>query len=291
MWVLLALTTAVCTALRDAASKHATRAADPVVVAFALAVVPAVVLGAIVIARDPAAPGGDFWLALAVSGGINALTTPLIVWALKQSDLSLVAPLRSLTPLFMLPVAGLVLGEEPSATGAVGVAVIVVGAYLLNVSDRSAGLLEPFLAILRDPGARAMLLVALLYAVSGTYDKVGVEASSPLFWAASVQGTVALALGPIAGWRLRWRERGGPPRGGLSPATAILLAGLLAAVAAAAQMTALTLTLAAYVIAVKRTSTLFAVAFGHSLFREENVAERLTGAGVMLAGFLLLTLG
>lgn len=335
MWVLLALLTAAGTAVRDAASKHATREVDPIVVGCAIAAIPAIVIGALLLGRGvvvqgaglPAAltPGPGFVTALAVSGGINAVTTPLIVWALKRSDLSLVAPLTSLTPLFMIPTAAIVLDEAPSVAGAVGVAVIVVGAYLLNVSDRDAGLLAPFAALARDPGARAMLLVAALYSVSGTYDKVGTQASTPLVWVAAVQGAVALLLAPLAlrRWeRSRARTRsatadlaGKDPAGknaagakrigadaeepdapsiarwSPAPAAALGVAGAAMTILAVAQMTALTLTLAAYVIAVKRTSTLFSVLLGHSLFREEGIRDRLLGATVMLAGFVLVTLG
>ncbi len=340
MWIFLALLTAAGTAVRDAASKHATRALDPIVVGCGISAIPGAILAVWVLAHGalttgalPAIHSGpDFLTALAVSGGINAVTTPLIVWALKRSDLSLMAPLTSVTPLFMIPVAALVLGEAPSVVGGVGVAVIVVGAYLLNVSDRDAGPLAPFAALARDPGARAMLLVAFLYSISGTYDKVGTQASSPLVWAATLMTTIAILLAPFALWR--WRKGrapaghptpgtpagpadGSPPRApdarsgtvpgteagteagsapgrrnrrALTPAAAVVLAGVVSAIAAAAQMTALTLTLVAYVIAVKRTSTLFSVLLGHSLFREEGTTQRFLGALVMLAGFALVTL-
>lgn len=303
MWIALALLTAVCTALRDVASKHATRTVDPVLIALGVAGVPAIVLGGIVLASGPAAPAQGYWTALLVSGGINALATPLIVVALQRSDLSLVSPLMSLTPLFMLATGTFVLGELPAPTGMAGVAVIVLGAYLLSTSRRGADPLLPFRALLRDPGARLMLLVAFLYSVSATYDKVGTTASSPFFWAASTQAVTALGIAPVALWRLRRKgERrpthkvAGPPGeaprlAGLGGATAILLAGALTTVAAAAQMTALTLTLAAFVIAVKRTSTLFSVLLGRSVFREEAAGRRLVAAAVMLAGFILVTLG
>lgn len=301
MWIALALLTAVCTAFRDLASKHATRRADPVLVALGVATVPALSLGAIVLARGVSAPHPEFWLALAISGAINALTTPLIVLALQRSDMSLVAPLTSLTPLFMIGTAALVLGEVPGPNGLVGVVVIVVGAWLLSVSEWRAGPLAPFRALLRDPGSRMMLLVALLYSVSATYDKVGTRASTPLAWAAAIHVVTAAVLVPVVLWRRRAGGTGaGSPATGPRPAPSgsrraaalsILAAGAFTAVGAAAQMTALLLTLAAYVIAVKRISTLIGVLLGHSVFREQHVRQRLLGAAVMLAGFLLVTLG
>ncbi|HUG41272.1 MAG TPA: EamA family transporter [Longimicrobiales bacterium] len=293
MWIALALLTAICTALRDVASKHATRRADPVAVALGVAAVPAVAIGAVVLARGLPALGPAFWTALAVSGGINALATPLLVLALQRSDLSLVAPVTSLTPLFMLATGAVVLGELPGPLGIAGVAVIVAGAYLLSVSEVRAGPLAPFRVLVRDPGARTMLVVAFLYSISAAYDKVGTGASDPLFWAAAIHAVTAGFLLPVAFLRARGtarRRRAVPSRGPRGAAPAILFAGIFTAIGAAAQMTALMMTLAAFVIAVKRTSTLFGVLLGHALFREENVRERLVGAAVMLAGFLMITL-
>ena len=285
MWIALALVTAVCTALRDVASKRAAERADPVMVALGIALVPAVTLGAVALVQGIGPPGEGFWLALAVSGGINAVATPLIVVALQRSDLSLVAPVTSLTPLFMIGTGALVLGELPGLVGTVGVAVIVAGAYLLSASERHAGPLEPFRVLVRDPGTRVMLLVAVIYAVSATYDKVGTAASSPILWGAAIHAVTAAAMAPLAWVRARRRPTD------RSAATPILLAGAFTAIGAAAQMTALLLTLAAFVIAVKRTSTLFGVLLGHALFREERIRERLIGAAVMLAGFALVSLG
>jgi drug/metabolite transporter (DMT)-like permease len=382
VWIFLGLVAALSAALRDVASKHAVRRASPLAVALGVAAVPALLLGAIVLVTgaltgQPIRPDHGFWTALLVSGGINAIATPLIVLALQRSDLSLVAPLTSLTPLFMLATGVVVLGEWPGPRGVAGVAIIVAGAWLLALPAaddartttagpaasrtpatadlaasriapvRDPGLprgrppvltsaLAPVRALARDAGARAMLVVAFLYSISSTYDKVGTQASSPLTWAAAVNLVVALVLAAILAARLlgvrgrpepgagpgigaRATGPAGAPTGEATraregqpaarPAAArpdhdaarpaagprpvlpiILLAGLLAAVMAAAQMTALLLTLAAYVIAVKRTSTLFAVLLGRSVFHEPRTRQRLAGAAIMLAGFLLVVL-
>jgi drug/metabolite transporter (DMT)-like permease len=366
VWVFLALVAALSAALRDVASKHAVRRASPLAVALGVAAVPAVLLGAIVLVTGaltghPVRPDDGFWTALLVSGGINAIATPLIVLALQRSDLSLVAPLTSLTPLFMLATGVVVLGEWPGPRGVAGVAIIVAGAWLLalpaadeartttarspsarpasaraaSAGPTSAGpaaaltpvlarALDPVRALARDTGARAMLVVAFLYSISSTYDKVGTQASSPLAWAAAVNLVVTLVLAAILATRLlgvrgRPGSGAGPGIGARAPGPAgaltgeasraregqpaarpaagpravvpaIVLAGLLAALMAAAQMTALLLTLAAYVIAVKRTSTLFAVLLGRSVFHEPRTRQRLAGAAIMLAGFLLVVL-
>ena len=46
----------------------------------------------------------------------------------------------------------------------------------------------------------------------------------------------------------------------------------------------------AYVIAIKRTSVCFGVIWGHLIFHEKGVKERLTGAIVMVLGVVLIIL-
>jgi len=54
---------------------------------------------------------------------------------------------------------------------------------------------------------------------------------------------------------------------------------------------ALSLTNVAYMIAVKRLSLLIGIVYGHFLFREEGLRERLVGGGLMVAGVSVIVLG
>jgi uncharacterized membrane protein len=56
-------------------------------------------------------------------------------------------------------------------------------------------------------------------------------------------------------------------------------------------MLALSLVETAYMIALKRTSILFAVILGYLFFRERYVGFRLTGALLMLLGVVIITFG
>ena len=53
-------------------------------------------------------------------------------------------------------------------------------------------------------------------------------------------------------------------------------------------MLAISLTKVAYMISVKRLSLLFGVLYGHYLFREGCLRERLLGTTLMLAGVILI---
>jgi drug/metabolite transporter (DMT)-like permease len=323
MWLLLALLTAAATAGRSAAAKRAMRGVDEYTVAFALSGAAAVLLAPLVAARGVPPVSTAFWLALLGSGSVNTVSLVLIARAVHRSELSLVAPLLSFTPVFMLLSAPLLLGEWPTGAGLAGLLAIVAGSYLLNVGERRRGLLMPFRVLVRDSGARLMLLVSFIFSLSATLDKVGVLASDPVTWGFALQLYVSVTVLPFVVWAAR-RGRGRAPRwpnlpplephGGLAgpadvpaarpsvagaaaPITAgaaagvLLLGGVLTAGAVLAQMTALTMTLAAYVIAVKRTSILFEVLLGHLVFRERGLRERLAGVVVMIAGVLLITLG
>jgi drug/metabolite transporter (DMT)-like permease len=43
-------------------------------------------------------------------------------------------------------------------------------------------------------------------------------------------------------------------------------------------------------ISIKRTSSIFSVLYGHFLFKEKNIRERLIGAIIMLVGAALIIL-
>ena len=70
----------------------------------------------------------------------------------------------------------------------------------------------------------------------------------------------------------------------------LLFVGLTTTATFFFHMMALSLTLVVYVIAIKRTSGMMSVAFGHIFFSELNVRERLLGAAVMFVGVLFIIL-
>jgi drug/metabolite transporter (DMT)-like permease len=282
-WFLLAAITAACETGRDLLGKRGVRSIDPLVVAFLVNAGGAVALAPLAAMAGMPGIGPPFWGALVIVGALNTLAVSLYLIALRDADVSLAVPMIAFTPLLMVGLGPGVLGERPTPVALAGMILVVVGAYVLRLDQRRHGLLAPFKALVRERGPRLMLIVALLFSVTSTFDKVGVRASAPLFWVTAVHAFGALALAPFALPRFLAGRR----RGERVPARLYAI-GLLSAGGNVAQMLALPLTVASYVIAVKRLSVALTVVAGHLLFGERGFRDRLAGATLMVLGVALI---
>lgn len=292
LWFLLSLATAISESLKDVLSKRNVGSTDVLVVSWSLRFFALFIVGPLAIWQGMPPLGDDFVWALVLDAALNVAATVLYTRALQLSDLSLVAPLLTFTPLLLLVTSPLMIGELPSALGVIGIVLIVIGSYLLNIHERSSGPLGPIRALLREPGARLMLAVTLIFSVTSNIDKVGVQSSSPTFWSFSVSAAVALVLTPVAIVRLRRTDVSKRPSAALrANIRPLALGGLFTGLVVILQMTAIAMTLVAYVIAIKRTSAIMSVLFGHYLFKEPGLSERLFGAIVMVLGVVLIALG
>jgi len=282
-WIVLSVLTALFESGKDALGKKGLERADEYIVACSWRVLALPFLLPLLAVSGRPALGSSFWPALLVSGGLNVVTAVAYMRAIRLSDLSVTVPLVAFTPLFLLLTSPLLLGEVPGPLAAIGIVLIVSGSYLLHFGDRRRGVLAPFRALLRESGPRWMLAVALLWSITANVDKIGVRNSSPLFWAISVNAFIACGLLPLGWYRLRRNP------GQLEGNAATLLAvGLCGALTSLSQMNAISLAMVPYVIAIKRTSILFSVLWGHWFFGEAGFRQRLAAAAVMLAGVILI---
>lgn len=322
-WLVLAGGAAVFYALHGAWSKRVTSRVGPLVgawafFAFALPFIAAYLWWE---GLPPVAP--SFWPILGANVVLNLVASYLFLSALRSGDLGVTYPLLALTPLFVIPVEFQLLGELPGLWGALGIALVVVGIYLLNFSDRKAGLLAPFLALARNPGARRSLAVAVLWSVSGTLDRMAVLASSAGFYGVGLAGGLAVLFLPVIWIARRRGHREGlegsgrdarpdgpavssvevgnaPPPAGvpgvveryshLLPDGRVMLIihGMLFALMFILQMEALELALASYVLSIKRTGAILAVVLGWLAFREGAFGPRILGTVVTLCGVTIL---
>ncbi len=284
-WVVLSLLTALCESLKDVFSKKGLADIDEYVIAWSLRFFAVPFLLPILFFVKLPALTKDFWLALFLGGGLNAICTILYMKAIKRTALSLAVPLVAFTPLFLLLTSPFMIGEFPDLSGIGGILLIVLGSYVLNFSATPRGYLAPFRALFKESGPRLMLLVAFLWSITANCDKIGIRNSSPLFWGIATTAFMSLVLAPIMLYK--------SPRAIKQIPTVLkklIPIGFFCALTVIFQMLAVSLTLVAHVIAIKRTSTIMSVLWGFLIFKEGGIKERLVGASIMVVGVLLISL-
>ena len=284
-WLILGIFTAFFEALKDVFGKQNLKKSDEYVVAWSLSFFSVIFLIPWVIYTGIPTLNSQFWFALLIGGSINSVTALLYIKAIKVSDLSLTVPLVALTPLFMLLTSPLIVGEYPKFFDYIGILLIVAGSYLLNIKEKSQGYLAPFKALLKEPGPKFMLIVAFLWSITSNFDKIGVKNSSPIFWLFSLFGTMTILLLPVL-----LHKTPNPSRKIIKQLPMLAAMGFFNAIGVLCQMQALTLTLVVQVIAIKRTSVLMGVLFGHFIFKEKDIQQRLLGAGIMILGVFFISL-
>lgn len=242
----------------------------------------------LLIGRDTFPLSSDLLLLLCIQIPFEVLAYYLYLKAIRIAPLSMSVPYLSFTPVFTILTAGIVLGESVSLEGVLGIFMVTVGAYVLNLDRLASHPLAPFKAIVTSPGSRHMLLVALIWSLTSALGKKGVQLSDPLFFGVFYMMALSVPLTVIAGWRVKRNLARVNLKG--RNALWLALAGLATALAMLAHFHAIQLVPVAYMISVKRTSLLFSVLYGGVVFRERHIRLRLLGTSVMLSGVAVIYL-
>jgi drug/metabolite transporter (DMT)-like permease len=291
IWVILSLVSAFSAATSDALTKNALRYHSEYLVAWAVTAIGAVIFLILLPFVPKPALDRDFYIAFGCALPLEIASVILYTKALKVSPLSLTLPFLSLTPAFLLITPFILLGETIGPAGMTGILALTWGAYLLNIGTFKDGILQPFRAIGREKGSIYMIIVAAIYSVTATLGKRAIEHSSPSFFIAAYVPVLAVLLAPfalIAHGRRNGNAAGTFGFGHLLKHT--ILPGILFVVGSLAHSWAVKLTQVAYMISVKRLSLLIGVVYGWMFFKERGLRERLLGAALMLAGFVVIVL-
>ncbi|MGB9716721.1 MAG: EamA family transporter [Thermodesulfovibrionales bacterium] len=285
-WVILSLISAFTLATSDAFTKKALTSNNEYIVAWMRLILslPLLLLSLLFIPF----PQLDrfFYIAFFLSLPLELLSIVLYIKALRLSPLSLTLPFLALTPLFLIFVSYIIVGEKVSLLGGLGIFLIALGSYTLNINKIKDGLFEPIRAITKEKGSLLMIGVSFIYSITSSLGKVAIAHSSPLFFGATYFTALVLIFTPIALYKGRNDFMVSSRRHQFS--FSILLPGIFYSLMVISHMLAMSIGKVAYVISVKRMSLLIGVFYGWLFFREENIKERLLGAMLMFIGFVMV---
>ncbi|OGU71974.1 MAG: hypothetical protein A2V93_05895 [Ignavibacteria bacterium RBG_16_34_14] len=282
MWILFAILNPLADATKGLFSKKASRNVDSLLISWFNNLIPFIVFSPFLFFIELKF-NFNFFQALFISGFINIIATILYHRAISKGDISVVVPMLSFTPLYLLIISPIIIGEFPDLKGLTGIILIVAGSYLLNINFNERNFLAPLKSLFANKGTRYMLIVAFIYSISANYDKIGIEASSVIQYIIFINlfvsaGTTAfLFLRKKFSYsliKLEWKN--------------LFLVGFITTLGFVFHMMALSLTLVVYVIALKRTNGMISVGLGYFFLNEKHTRERLIGTFIMFTGVLLI---
>ncbi|MFY9820513.1 MAG: EamA family transporter [Thermoanaerobaculia bacterium] len=261
----------------------------PMVVLLATASVP--LFGALVLAQGGASVASTYYAPACASVVLNIVANLTFLQAVKISPLSVTVPLMSLTPVFTALLGLLLLGERTGPLAMLGIFLVVVGAFWLNLPQAEAnaagGGPSFWRSVLSQPGAWLMAGTAFLMSCTIPLDKLAVSHATPPFHGLFLTAGIALGslavlvfqrrLGELAGIRQGWRP--------------FLLALAASTLALGLQLVALKFLLVSVIETVKRgVGNLMAVVLGRAVFSEALSLRKLFAAALMAGGVALILL-
>ncbi len=208
--------------------------------------------------------------------------------SIRHSELSSALPLMNISPLFLLIIAFLFLGEKPTTTDIIGVMMLIIGAYVLHASTSKKGILEPLKALIKEKSSIHMLFALIIYSVTATMEKGVINQGINFI-------TILILIRGLASINyiiLEWYNHGlkelitDLKRDWKQLITAVItsLTSGLAYTAALAQPGAMV----SLVIPLRRSSTLMGTLLAGKLFHEHNLLIKIIASIVMLAGITII---
>ncbi|MFC3477464.1 DMT family transporter [Halobacterium litoreum] len=215
-----------------------------------------------------------------VIGGAGFL---LSVRALAVGDVSYVAPIAKIVPVFVVPIEVLGLGASLDPTAVVGIGVATTAVYLANYEG--GHLLAPLRRAVHARPAQLAVVSAMLYAVSDVGRRLVLDGFTfpTKVWVPTFLGGVAIAVLPLA--LRRWPSEGVRPH-----LPKFVLAGSGVAVGEHVTALAFASAPASIVSTLVNAQAIVAVLMGCVLLDEPGLRRRLGAAVLAVVGVGLIAI-
>ena len=239
------------------------------------------------------------WTTMLIAAMLAVASNVLLVYALREADLSLLGPINAYKSVVSLVLGVFLIGERPTMVGVVGVLLIVAGSYFVvgpqkntqqggsRTADRDKPATQPaanaFVRFFSERGIQLRFAALFLSAAEAIVLKRAIVASSPLavfvLWSVlglpiALTAAAAILRGEfIAQVHLLRR----------SPGTYVFLALTTGIMQLATVLTFRDLQVG-YSLALFQLSAIVSVVLGRRYFGEAHLRERLVGSAFMAAG-------
>ena len=221
------------------------------------------------------------WGCIVATGILHTLYFFFVGSSYELGDLSVVYPLaRGFGPFWVPILAVVILGEQLSIPGIIGIVFVVVGIYVIHLKSFSfKTVFGPFTAI-RNTASIWALLTGCTIAAYSLVDKVGVQSVHPAVYIYFMFLIPLLFLTPYVLVKQRktlkpeWQINKGP----------IMVVGFLVVFTYLLILFAMQTSNVSYVVAAREVSIVFSASFGIMWLGESHRKPRLIGAFLIALG-------
>ena len=282
-WFILSLISAVAVSLREFSAKKAGQKIPALLISFGFSFFGFLIYLCICVFTRTYYPITlDFAKLILIAAIMDAAANLLYISAIKNGDLSKTVPMLCFIPVIQLFVTPVLIHENLSGTGMLGVGIVVSGSYLLNIKTET-GIFSPFKAVFKDRNAMMMLGAACIWGVSSSFHKMGIHKTDALFWAVCECWLISLLLLPFA-------YKSGKTEMNLTNMKKIALPAFFSSIAALSYFAGISLGPVAYVSSLRRLGVLFSMILGVIFFKEGFKALGFAGGLIMIAGAVVISL-
>lgn len=264
-------------------------------VIFAIALVTRIVMGAGVVFRDSGdlfgiagvhlPPAETYFVYLSIDVLLVSIANLLLFRALQVSPLSLCIPFMAFTPIFLIPTGFVILGELPPDVKLLGVLLVFIGSVLMHRRLFAVSWAAPVTALIKEPGCRYILAVALIFSLTNPIENKLVEITDVYTQAC------AFGIGLSVFFVVLTLAKRDSFQGALQGNMIWLpLAGALDAISLLLQYASYHYLDVVIAVSIKRAGIVLAVLFGWLFFKESGIRDKGIASSVMLAGMLIIYL-
>lgn len=228
------------------------------------------------------------WFALGTTA-LHAIYGVALTRGYYLGDLSSVYPVaRGMGPALVPILAVIIFGETVSGAAWAGIALVVIGIYVIHVDQRTWRDVSHPLRSLATPATRVALFTGLVISCYTLWDKAGLDHGIPpmTLIGFTLIGNV-LGLLPAVFWA---RDSGQLTNEWATHRPSIVAAGLLAPLGYTLVLIALTTSRVSYVAPSREIGIVIGAALGVFLLAEGYGLTRITGSALVVAGVIILAL-
>ncbi|HIG94277.1 MAG: hypothetical protein QT05_C0052G0046 [archaeon GW2011_AR13] len=226
-----------------------------------------------------------FW-AVCIGSALSWLIGDILdIKATKITDISIIAPIYAFGIIFTGILAWIILGEIPSLIGFIGIILIIIGAYFLELREFNINKIHlPFKIIFTNKGTWLILIAFFFYSLNNVLDKIGIAHTNNLLFYGIINHIIAMTIFTI----IIHKKIISNKKVILDNKTSLIILGILNLTFSLIGLSLYKFMEVVYVAAIFNLSILFEIIGGHFMFKEDNFRNRLIAGLLIILGITLI---